>query len=142
MAITGKTFKLTAEEKEANSFEYTSGRHQLLMSKTMTGQSVPVTWFSPVDLLLSGIAGCLGLTIRAKMEKRGLKLENLRIDIEANRPEGAERWGIQSLKTKVRLKTDASLDVIQEIVEKSEEECTVRNTIDNPPVFSTEVELD
>lgn len=139
MATTPKTFILTAEEKEPNSFEYVSGRHHLLMSKTMKGQEVPTTWFSPVDLMLSGVAGCLGLTFRAFMEEAGFTYENLRIEVTGVRPEGATRSGIFSLSTKVFVKTDADPEKVKEIVEKSEQSCTVRNTMDNPPTFATEV---
>ena len=52
MAGEGKTFKLKAEERDAYSFEYTVGRHRLLMSRTMKSDSVPVVGFCPVDLLL------------------------------------------------------------------------------------------
>ncbi len=142
MAIAGKTFKLVAEEKEPNSFEYVSGRHRLLMSKTMQPDTVPVTWFSPVDLLLSGIAGCLGLTMRAKMEKEELQFKDLRIEVEGVRPDGADRSGIQSVKTKVYLKTDVPLAKIREIVEICEEKCTVRNTVEHCPDFATEIVLE
>ena len=82
MANAGKTFKLKAEEREAYSFEYTVGRHRLLMSRTMKSDSLPVVGFCPVDLLLAGIAGCLGMTIRAGMDERKLACEDLRIEIE------------------------------------------------------------
>lgn len=142
MLIAGKTFRLTAEEREPNSFEYVSGRHHLLMSKTMSGESLPTTWFSPVDLLLSALAGCLGITFRTHMEEAGLKFENLRIEIEGVRPEGADRPGIQSVKTKVFVRTDADPVAIRRIVEKSEEVCTVRNTVDHCPIFGLEVVIE
>jgi uncharacterized OsmC-like protein len=139
MATTPKTFILTAEEKEPNSFEYVSGRHHLLMSKTMKTQEVPTTWFSPVDLMLSGIAGCLGLTFRSLMEKAEFTYENLRIEVTGIRPEGAIHSGIYNFSTKIFVKTDADPEKVKEIVERSEKSCTVRNTIDHPPVFETEV---
>lgn len=142
MSVAGKTFKLTAEEKAPNSFEYVSGRHRVLMSKTMEDPDLPVTWFSPVDFLLSGIAGCLGITFRTKMEEAGLKFENLRIEVEGVRPDGATRSGIQSIVTKVCVKTDADPERVREIVEESEEGCTVRNTIDHRPAFKTELVLE
>lgn len=142
MSIVGKTFRLTAEERDPNSFEYVSGRHRLLMSKTMTGEELPTTWFSPVDLLLSALAGCLGITFRTHMEEAGLTFENLRIEIEGVRPDGATRSGIQSIKTKVFVTTDADFAVVREIVEKSEEACTVRNTVDHCPAFDVEVVIE
>ena len=141
MSIAGKTFSLTAREREPNSFEYISGRHHLLMSRTMQGEVLPTTWFSPVDLLLSALAGCLGITFRTRMEEAGLKFEDLRIEIEGVRPEGADRSGIQSMTTRLFVKTDADPDLVREIVEKSERACTVRNTIDHYPSFRTEVVL-
>ena len=135
MADVGKTFKLRAEERDAYSFEYTVGRHRLLMSRTMKSDSVPVVGFCPVDLLLSGIAGCLGMTIRATME-------GLRIEIEGVRSPDTGRSALDIVRTKVFMRTDASLEQVRAVVEESEADCTVRSTIDHTPVFETEVVLE
>ena len=141
MAIEGKNFKLTATERDPHSFEYASGRHRLLMSKTMESD-LPTTWFSPVDLLLSGIAGCLGMVIRTKMEEAGFDFEDLRLEIEGIRPDGADRVGLKSISTTVHIKTSADPAKVREIVEKSEESCTVRNTLEFTPDFSLKVVLE
>ena len=142
MANEGKTFKLKAEERDPYSFEYTVGRHRLLMSRTMKSDSLPVVGFCPVDLLLAGIAGCLGMTIRAEMEERKLSYEALRIEIEGVRSPGTGRSALDTVRTKVFIKTDAPLDQVRAVVEESEATCTVRSTIDHVPAFETEVVLE
>ena len=142
MANTGKTFKLKAEERDPYSFEYTVGRHRLLMSWTMKSDSLPVVGFCPVDLLLAGIAGCLGMTIRATMEERGLTYEDLRIEIEGVRSPDTGRSGLDHVRTKVFIRTEAPTDQVRAVVEESEADCTVRNTIDRVPAFETEVVLE
>lgn len=142
MANMGKTFKLKAEERDAYSFEYTVGRHRLLMSRTMKSDSLPVVGFCPVDLLLAGIAGCLGMTIRATMEEKGLTYEDLRIEVEGIREPDAKISALNRVKTKVFIRTDAPLDQVRAVVEESEADCTVRSTIDHAPAFETEVVLE
>lgn len=142
MANTGKTFKLKAEERDPYSFEYTVGRHRLLMSRTMKSDSLPVVGFCPVDLLLAGIAGCLGMTVRATMEEKGLAYEDLRIEIEGVRSPGTGRSALDIVRTKVFMKTDAPLEQVRAVVEESEADCTVRSTIDHVPAFETEVVLE
>ena len=142
MAGTGKTFKLRAEERDAYSFEYTVGRHRLLMSRTMKSDSLPVVGFCPVDLLLAGIAGCLGMTIRAGMDERKLAYEDLRIEIEGVRSPDTGRSALDHIRTKVFMKTDAPLEQVRVVVEESEATCTVRSTIDHTPAFETEVVLE
>ena len=142
MADAGKTFKLRAEERDAYSFEYTVGRHRLLMSRTMKSDSLPVVGFCPVDLLLAGIAGCLGMTIRATMEEKGLAYEDLRIEIEGVRSPGTGRSALDTVRTKVFMRTAVPLEQVRAVVEESEATCTVRSTIDHAPVFATEVVLE
>ena len=142
MANAGKTFKLKAEEREAYSFEYTVGRHRLLMSRTMKSDSLPVVGFCPVDLLLAGIAGCLGMTIRAGMDERKLAYEDLRIEIEGVRSPDTGRSALDHIRTKVFMRTDAPLEQVRAVVEESEATCTVRSTIDHTPAFETEVVLE
>ncbi|NLL37604.1 MAG: OsmC family protein [Fretibacterium sp.] len=142
MAKKGKIYALKAEERDDYSFEFVSGRHHLLMSKTMKNNEMPVTWFSPVDLFFSGVAGCLGMTIRATMEERNLSYESLRIEIESAIPEESEVFAFRNVKTKVFMKTSASLEDVKSVVEESEATCAVRSTIDHHPNFETEVFLE
>ena len=142
MAKKGKPYTLKAEERDDYSFEFASGRHRLLMSKTMKSDKVPVTWFSPVDLFFAGVAGCLGMTIRATMEEKNLPFEDLRIEIEGVVPEDSDLSAFGSVKTKVFMKTTASLEEVRAVVEESEADCTVRSTIDHRPHFETEVVLE
>lgn len=141
MAKKGKKYELLAQERDDYSFEFTSGRHRLLMSKTMKSDEMPVTWFSPVDLLFAGLAGCLGMTIRATMEEKNLTYENLRIEIEGIVSDDPDRSGFGGIKTKVFMKTDVPLEQVKAIVEESEKDCTVRGTVEFTPEFETQVEL-
>ncbi len=142
MAKKGKPYTLKAVEKDDYSFEFTSGRHKLLMSKTMKSDAMPVTWFSPVDMMFAGITGCLGMTIRAFMEEKEIPFSDLRIELEGYIPPESELSAFGTIKTKVYMKTDASPEVIHAIVEESEADCTVRSTMDHKPTFETEVVIE
>ena len=91
MAKKGVVFQLTAEERDPYSFEFTVERHKLLMSRTMKSEDLPVSGFCPVDFLMAGIAGCVGMTIRDRLEARGIAFSGLRLEAEGTRTEDWEK---------------------------------------------------
>ena len=82
------------------------------------------------------------MTIRATMEEKGLAYEDLRIEIEGVRSPGTGRSALDTVRTKVFMRTAVPLEQVRAVVEESEATCTVRSTIDHAPVFETEVVLE
>ena len=142
---TGKKFLVNAVETADGVYRFSAGEagtHKLIMGTLQNIGQPETTTMNPVELLLSGIAGCLGLTLRHKADSEGVPIEDLRIKVEGVRPEGAVRSGVHSIQISVCVKTTASVEKIRELVEESEAACTVSDTLTHAPLFETVVTVE
>lgn len=142
---TGKKFLVNAVETAGGVYKFSAGEagsHKLIMGTLQNIGQPETTTMNPVELLLSGVAGCIGLTLRHKADSEGVSIEDLRIQVEGIRPEGATRSGVHSIKISVCVKTTASAEKIRELVEASEAACTVSDTLTHAPSFETIVTVE
>ena len=73
---------------------------------------------------------------------RGIAFRGLRPEAAGTRTEDWEKNGLNSVRTKVFVTTDAPLEEVEAAVADAEASCTVRSTIADPPAFETEVVLE
>lgn len=142
---TGKKFLVNAVETADGVYAFSAGAagtHKLIMGTLQNMGQPETTTMNPVELMLSGIAGCLGITLHQKASRENIPIEDLRIRVEGARPEGATRSGVHSLEVSVSVKTTASAEKIRELVEESEAACTVSNTLANAPLVETIVTVE
>ncbi len=137
---TGKKFLVNAVETADGVYKFSAGAtgtHKLIMGTLQHMGQPETTTMNPVELLLSGIAGCVGITLHQKASRENVPIEDLRIRVEGTRPEGATRSGVHSLQINVSVKTTASAEKIKELVEESEAACTVSDTLAHAPLVET-----
>ena len=142
---TGKKFLVNAVETADGVYKFSAGAtgtHKLVMGTLQHMGQPETTTMNPVELLLSGIAGCIGLTLRQKANRDSVSIEDLRITVEGTRPEGATRSGVHSLQISVCVKSTASAEKIRELVEESEAACTVSDTLAHAPLVETMVTVE
>lgn len=133
MASSAKIFKVQTEAKSDGSYEFSAGWHRLVMD---TGGKAPnATAMNPVELFLSALAGCLGITMRALADKRGIALGDFKIDIEGERFGDIESSRVQQIRTRVTVAKGSDTEAIKELVHDAERHCTVRESVIAAPEF-------
>lgn len=137
MASAAKVFKVNTIAKEDGSYEFSSGWHKLKMSVGIPSEGA--TAMNPVELFLSALAGCLGITMRALADKRGIKLGEFEIEMEGERFGTIGSSRVQQMRTRVKVAKGIDLDVLKQLVHDAEKHCTVRETIETAPEFTDPV---
>jgi len=81
---------------------------------------------NPAEYLLNALAGCLTSTVVYKAASRGILLESVEASVEGDMDarnflelSSEQRTGYQGLRARIRVKTDASVDEIRELVQFS-----------------------
>ena len=101
---------------------------------------------SPVEYILAGYAGCLNVVVNLVAKEMGIAIKNLDINISGDiNPEkllgisDKERAGFKSLNIQLNIKSDASKDVIQKLINQVKERCPVNDNLANitPVNYST-----
>lgn len=89
----------------------------------------------PVELLLSGVASCLTLTISIYAEAIGTKAENIEVQVDgvldsAGMKESRKaRPGFKYMKVTIHAKTDAEPDVFQQVIDLALLRCPVDDSV-------------
>lgn len=138
--MAGKRFKLVATELSNHCFEYAVGSQKFVLGVNPENDGIPALRICPVDLLLGALAGCVGLTIRAEMDKRGYVINDLKVEISGHRTDGGEHRGLTGISTQVLIDSPKPLEVLRPVVELAEKSCTVRTTVEHLPHFETVIE--
>ncbi len=93
---------------------------------------------TPVEYILAGYAGCLNVVVNMIAKEMGISIKSLEINITGDiNPEkllgisDKERAGFKSLNIQLNIKSDASKQVIQELVNKVKERCPVNDNLAN-----------
>ena len=100
---------------------------------------------TPVEIVLSGLAGCLTAGIASVAENRGIKLRSVKASLEGDMNlygilgiDSNVRNGFRSVRVSYEIDADASDDDIAALVAQSQKRSAVFDIITNPTnVFVT-----
>ncbi|MCR9223373.1 MAG: OsmC family protein [Hyphomonas sp.] len=94
---------------------------------------------TPVELILSGLAGCLVAGVASVAENRGIQLNSVKATIEGNMNlygilgiDSATRNGFSAVRVHFDIDADASHEDIQALVAQSQKRSAVFDIITNP----------
>lgn len=94
---------------------------------------------NPVEYLLAALAGCINVVGHLVAKEMNIKLNELSVDIEGilnpARFQGKsfeERAGYKQISVNVKVKSDASQDLLKKWLESVEDRCPVSDNIENP----------
>lgn len=97
---------------------------------------------SPMELLLMGVAGCSSIDIVMILKKQKIELEDLQMEVEGFRQEGAIPNVFTAIKLKVLLKGDFSPEKARRAVDLSiEKYCSVAKMLEKTAAISYDVYL-
>jgi len=116
-------------------------RKQTFVSETDHPEvfAAPDSAATPVELILSGLAGCLVAGVASVAENRGIKLNSVTATLEGNMNlygilgiDSGTRNGFSAVRVKFDIDADASREDIQAIVAQSQKRSAVFDIITNP----------
>ncbi len=130
--------KITTHYK--SDFEYTSVAEE--------GQSVKIdmksenkTDLSPVQLLLSALAGCAAVEVALMIQKKRRKLIDLRIETEGTRRETNPRSFTKIHMTIILVSPDATLEELEKVAKLGiESYCSVRSSLNSEVTYECKIE--
>jgi len=97
---------------------------------------------SPMELLLMGIAGCSGIDIVMILKKQHIELEDLQMEVEGSRVDGAVPNVFTGINLKVLLKGDFSEEKAKRAVDLSiDKYCSVAKMLEKTAEISYQVYL-
>ena len=100
---------------------------------------------APVEYILAGYAGCLNVLVNLIAKEMGITIKNLEINIIGDiNPEkllgvsDKERAGFKSLSIHLDIKSGASKEVLQKLLNQVKERCPVNDNLKNttPIIYS------
>lgn len=94
---------------------------------------------NPVEYLLAALAGCINVVGHLVAKEMNIKLDELSVDIEGTlnpaRFQGKsfeERAGYKQISVDIKVKSDASQDLLKKWLESVKDRCPVSDNIENP----------
>lgn len=97
---------------------------------------------SPMELLLMGIAGCSSIDIVMILKKQHIELEDLQMEVEGSREDGAVPNVFTGIHLNVLLKGDLSASKAKRAVELSlEKYCSVAKMLEKTATISYSITL-
>ena len=136
-SVIGGFFGLGAEQSRDTTFSVESDHPKLFASE----DHAP----TPVELVLSGLAGCLTAGVAAVAQRRGIQLHSVKATLEADMDlqgilgiDEDVRNGFGAIRVHFDIKADASEDDIKALVAQSQKRSAVFDVVTNPTnVFVT-----
>ena len=93
---------------------------------------------TPVEYILAGYAGCLNVVVNLIAKEMNIAIQHLEINIAGNiNPEklfgvsDKERAGFRSLNIQLDIKSDASKEMLQKLLNQVKERCPVNDNLTN-----------
>jgi len=127
----GNFFGLGAEQARGKSFTVESDHPQVFAAE----DNAP----TPVELVLSGLAGCLSAGVAAVAQRRGIQLHSVKATLEADMDlqgilgiDEEVRNGFTAIRVHFDISADASEDDIKAVVAQSQKRSAVFDIITNP----------
>ena len=97
---------------------------------------------SPMELMLMGIAGCSGIDIVLILRKQKIELEDLQMEVEGTRVDGAVPNVFTAIKLIVKLKGDFAPEKAKRAVDLSiDKYCSVAKMLEKTAEISYDVYL-
>lgn len=97
---------------------------------------------SPMELMLMGIAGCSGIDIVLILKKQKIELEDLQMEVEGTRVDGAVPNVFTAIKLNVYLKGDFPAEKAKRAVDLSiDKYCSVAKMLEKTAEISYDVYL-
>jgi len=94
---------------------------------------------SPVEYVLSSLAGCINVVVHMVAAERGVNIRGLRLtvegDLDPSRLMGSptdNRSGFSAIALTAEVDSDASAEEIDEILRIAETRCPVKDNLNNP----------
>ncbi|HBT26705.1 MAG TPA: osmotically inducible protein C, partial [Pseudothermotoga sp.] len=94
---------------------------------------------NPVEYVLAALAGCLNVVGNLVAKEMDVKLQDLLIEIEGTLnpakfqgKSSEERAGYKQINVKMKVKTDASPEILEKWLKTVEERCPVSDNLSNP----------
>ena len=94
---------------------------------------------NPVEYLLAGLAGCITTSLVAHAAARGVKIESIESTLEGDidlqgllQIDKSVNPGYQGINISFKIKSDASDEILQELIELAKNVSPVANTISKP----------
>ncbi|MHA1277606.1 MAG: OsmC family protein [Candidatus Helarchaeota archaeon] len=124
-----------------------AGRHKFILDeeKVIGGTNKGP---APAQLLLTAIGGCMLSTLHVWSDILNIKIDSADVTVKGNINvlamlgiDEAASAGFQKLTVNLKLKSGASEEQIQQLIENVEQSCPVYNTIVNPNEISLNVQL-
>ncbi|MEM6422819.1 MAG: OsmC family protein, partial [Pseudomonadota bacterium] len=101
---------------------------------------------TPVEIVLAGLASCLGAGVAAVAQHRGIQLRAVRAEVEGRMNmygilgiDPDVRNGFDSVRVTFHVDADATRDEIEALVAQSQKRSAVFDIITNPTAVSVEV---
>ena len=129
-SISGKSVTPTRFEGKARQFSIAVDEPENFGGK----DSAP----TPVEYILAGYAGCLNVVVNLIAKEMNIAIQHLEINITGNiNPEklfgvsDKERAGFRSLNIQLDIKSDASKEMLQKLLNQVKERCPVNDNLTN-----------
>jgi uncharacterized OsmC-like protein len=133
-----KFFGLGAEQTHVDAFTYSTD-HPVIFASEDHGPT-------PVEMVLVGLAGCLGAGIATVATNRGIELRSVKAtvtgDMDLQGILGINREvrnGYSAINVQYEIDADASLSEIEAVVAQSQKRSAVYDALTNPTVVQVEV---
>lgn len=104
------------------------------------------SWVCPVEIMLSGLAACAGVTLGAVADSMKITLRNAAVEVIGEidfcgtlAVSRQAPVGLKKITVRFELDTDAPEASVAKLVELSERYCVVFRTLQQPPEIVTEV---
>ena len=102
---------------------------------------------NPVEYLLAGLAGCITTSLVAHASARGIKIDSIESTLEGDidllgflQIDENVNPGYQGINISFRIKSDASDEVLQELIALAKKASPVANTILRPTPINASLE--
>ena len=140
MSTAPRKFKVSAEMGRPGTYTYHCRQNKLTMFPISDARPAgDATIMNPVELLLSALCGCIGLTIENIASEKKILIRDIRIEIEGERFENAPSVALQEIRTRVTIDSDLDRASLEELLAEAEKQCTVTDTIIRTPVMKVEL---
>ena len=133
-----KFFGLGDEQSHIESFQFETDHPEIFASEDKGA--------TPVEVVLVGLAGCLGAGIATVAQNRGIQLNSVKATLEAPMDlagilgiDGDTRNGFESVTVRYEIDADASEEDIKAIVAQSQKRSAVFDIMTNPTDVNVEV---
>ena len=131
-------FGLGEEQKHRKVFQFDTDHPEIFASEDNGA--------TPVELVLVGLAGCIGAGIATVAQNRGIQLRSVKAQLEGGMDlqgilgiDSDVRNGFDNIKVRYEIDADASQEDIEAIVAQSQKRSAVFDIVSNPTDVYVEV---